>query len=74
VLSGHVEPGDRVAVTVPGYPPYRHSSPRSLRAGAYLESSENPDIALTAKPVLAAHRKTPLNWCCFGIPPMPTAP
>ena len=40
------EPGDRVAVTVPGYPPYRHILDRAgLRTGADRDVERNPSRA-----------------------------
>src|SRR4030088_310556 len=41
------EPGDRVAVTVPGYPPYRHILTALRREPALIESSREQRPALT---------------------------
>src|SRR6201986_5221577 len=53
------EPGDRVAVTVPGYPPYRHILSALGCEAALIETSRKPRHALTGEALLAAHRQKP---------------
>ena len=55
------EPGDRVAVTVPGYPPYRHILTALGCEPVLIETSSETRHALTGEALLAAHRKTPLE-------------
>ena len=51
------EPGDRVAVTVPGYPPYRHILTALGCEPVLIETSSETRHALTGEALLAAHRK-----------------
>jgi len=55
------EPGDRVAVTVPGYPPYRHILTALGCEPVLIETSSETRHALTGEALLAAHRRTPLK-------------
>src|SRR5436190_2779660 len=66
------EPGDRVAVTVPGYPPYRHILTALGCEPVLIETSSETRHALTGKALLAAHRKTPLKGVLVGSPANPT--
>ena len=50
------EPGDRVAVTVPGYPPYRHILTALGCEPVLIETSSATRHALTGEALLAAHR------------------
>ncbi len=66
------EPGDRVAVTVPGYPPYRHILTALGCEPVLIETSSETRHALTGEALLAAHRKTPLKGVLVGSPANPT--
>src|SRR6266403_1541968 len=68
------EPGDRVAVTVPGYPPYRHILTALGCEPVLIETSSEPRHALTGDALLAAHRKSPLKGVLVGSPANPTGP
>jgi aspartate/methionine/tyrosine aminotransferase len=66
------EPGDRVAVTVPGYPPYRHILTALGCEPVLIETTGDTRHALTGEALLAAHRKTPLKGVLVGSPANPT--
>jgi aspartate/methionine/tyrosine aminotransferase len=66
------EPGDRVAVTVPGYPPYRHILTALGCEPVLIETSSENRHALTGEALLAAHRKMPLKGVLVGSPANPT--
>jgi aspartate/methionine/tyrosine aminotransferase len=66
------EPGDRVAVTVPGYPPYRHILTALGCEPVLIETSSQNRHALTGEALLSAHSKTPLKGVLVGSPANPT--
>src|ERR1700726_1551351 len=66
------EPGDRVGVTVPGYPPYRHILTALGCEPVLIETSSETRHALTGEALLAAHRKAPLRGVLVGSPANPT--
>jgi aspartate/methionine/tyrosine aminotransferase len=66
------EPGDRVAVTVPGYPPYRHILTALGCEPVLIETTSATRHALTGEALLAAHRKTPLKGVLVASPANPT--
>src|SRR6201747_2519686 len=66
------EPGDRVAVTVPGYPPYRHILTALGCEPVLIETSSETRHALTGEALLAVHAKTPLKGGLVGSPANPT--
>ena len=66
------EPGDRVAVTVPGYPPYRHILTALGCEPVLIETTNQTRHALTGEALLAAHRKTPLKGVLVASPANPT--
>src|SRR5215813_2658434 len=66
------EPGDRVAVTVPGYPPYRHILTALGCEPVLIETTSDTRHALTGEALLAAHHKTPLRGVLVGSPANPT--
>jgi aspartate/methionine/tyrosine aminotransferase len=66
------EPGDRVAVTVPGYPPYRHILTALGCEPVLIETSGDTRHALTGEALLAAHRTAPLKGVLVGSPANPT--
>ena len=66
------EPGDRVAVTVPGYPPYRHILTALGCEPVLIETTAATRHALTGDMLLAAHAKTPLKGVLVASPANPT--
>ena len=66
------EPGDRVAVTVPGYPPYRHILTALGCEPVLIETSSETRHALSGEALLAAHRKSQLKGVLVGSPANPT--
>lgn len=66
------EPGDRVAVTVPGYPPYRHILTALGCEPVLIETTDETRHALTGEALLAAHRRAPLKGVLVGSPANPT--
>ncbi|MGY3614975.1 pyridoxal phosphate-dependent aminotransferase [Bradyrhizobium sp. USDA 10063] len=66
------EPGDRVAVTVPGYPPYRHILSALGCEPVLIETTNETRHALTGEALLEAHRKAPLKGVLVGSPANPT--
>ncbi|MCA6107261.1 pyridoxal phosphate-dependent aminotransferase [Bradyrhizobium cenepequi] len=66
------EPGDRVAVTVPGYPPYRHILTALGCEPVLIETTNETRHALTGAALLDAHRKAPLKGVLVGSPANPT--
>src|SRR3954469_24885644 len=66
------EPGDRVAVTVPGYPPYRHILSALGCEPVLIETHGETRHALTGEALLAAHRTAPLKGVLVGSPANPT--
>jgi aspartate/methionine/tyrosine aminotransferase len=66
------EPGDRVAIAEPGYPPYRHILTALGCEPAVIEISENTRWALTVDALLAEHRRKPLQGVIVASPANPT--
>ncbi|GLR88233.1 pyridoxal phosphate-dependent aminotransferase [Bradyrhizobium iriomotense] len=66
------EPGDRVAVTVPGYPPYRHILTALGCEPVPIETTSETRHALTGEALLAEHRKAPLKGVLVASPANPT--
>jgi aspartate/methionine/tyrosine aminotransferase len=66
------EPGDRVAVAVPGYPPYRHILTALGCEPVLIETSSETRHALTGEALRAAHRQKPLQGVLVGSPAKPT--
>src|SRR5439155_25158031 len=66
------EPGDRVAVAVPGYPPYRHILKALGCEPVLIETNAAARFALTPELLLAAHRRTPLQGVLVASPANPT--
>jgi aspartate/methionine/tyrosine aminotransferase len=66
------EPGDRVAVAEPGYPPYRHILTALGCEPVSIPISEETRWALTVDAVLGAHRKKPLQGVLVASPANPT--
>src|SRR5258707_9804508 len=66
------EPGDRVAVTVPGYPPYRHILTALGCEPVLIETASETRHALTGEALLAAHQSSPLKGVLVASPANPT--
>jgi aspartate/methionine/tyrosine aminotransferase len=66
------EPGDRVALANPGYPPYRHILTALGCEPVLIETSAQTRWALTGEALLAAHRKKPLAGVIVASPANPT--
>jgi len=66
------EAGDRVAVAVPGYPPYRHILSALGCEPVLIETNATTRWALTGDLLLAHHRVRPLKGVVVGSPANPT--
>jgi aspartate/methionine/tyrosine aminotransferase len=66
------EPGDRVALANPGYPPYRHILTALGCAPVLIETTAETRWALSAKALIAAHRRKPLQGVVIASPANPT--
>src|ERR1700740_3479158 len=62
------EPGDRVAVAVPGYPPYRHILAALGCEPVLIETNAATRWAITPETLIAAHRKAPLAGVLVASP------
>jgi len=66
------EPGDRVALANPGYPPYRHILSALGCQPVLIETTAATRWALSPKALIAAHRKAPLAGVVIASPANPT--
>jgi aspartate/methionine/tyrosine aminotransferase len=66
------DPGDRVAVAVPGYPPYRHVLTALGCEPVLIETTAASRWAITPDMLIAAHRRTPLKGVLVASPANPT--
>jgi aspartate/methionine/tyrosine aminotransferase len=66
------EPGDRVAVASPGYPPYRHILTALGCQPVPIEISAATRWAITEEALIAAHREAPLAGVLVASPANPT--
>jgi len=66
------QPGDRVGIANPGYPPYRHILTALGCEPVLIETSEATRWAITPETLLEAHRKTPLAGVIVASPANPT--
>jgi aspartate/methionine/tyrosine aminotransferase len=66
------EPGDRVALANPGYPPYRHILSALDCEPVLIETSAAARWALSPEALIAAHRKKPLQGVLAASPANPT--
>jgi len=66
------EPGDRVAVAVPGYPPYRHILTALGCEPVLIETTAATRFALTGEALIDVHRKRPLKGALVASPANPT--
>jgi len=66
------EAGDRVAVALPGYPPYRHILSALNCEPVFIETTAATRWSLTDELLLAEHRVRPLQGVVVGSPANPT--
>jgi len=66
------EPGDRVAIANPGYPPYRHILKALGCEPILIETDAATRFAVTGDNLRAAHRKAPLAGVLVASPANPT--
>jgi aspartate/methionine/tyrosine aminotransferase len=66
------EPGDRVAVAVPGYPPYRHILKALGCEPVAIETTAETRHAITPQMLRDTHRRTPLKGILVASPANPT--
>jgi aspartate/methionine/tyrosine aminotransferase len=66
------EPGDRVAVPLPGYPPYRHILTALGCEPVGIQTNEETRWSITGEALLAAHRARPLKGLIAASPANPT--
>jgi aspartate/methionine/tyrosine aminotransferase len=66
------EPGDRVAVAVPGYPPNRHLLRALGCEPVAIETTQATRWAITPDMLIAAHRRAPLKGVLVASPANPT--
>jgi aspartate/methionine/tyrosine aminotransferase len=66
------EPGDRVAVACPGYPPYRHILTALGCEPVMIGISAATGWAITVDALLETHRRTPLKGVLVASPANPT--
>jgi len=64
--------GDRVAIAVPGYPPYRHILSALGCEPVAIETNAETRWALTADALLAGHRHKPLKGVIVASPANPS--
>jgi aspartate/methionine/tyrosine aminotransferase len=64
--------GDRVAVAVPGYPPYRHILTALGCEPVLIETTPASRWAITPELLIAAHRRSPLKGVLVASPANPT--
>jgi aspartate/methionine/tyrosine aminotransferase len=66
------EPGDRVALANPGYPPYRHILTALGCEPVLIETSAKTRWAMSPEALIDTHRKTPLAGLVVASPANPT--
>src|SRR5689334_22176868 len=66
------EPGDRIALANPGYPPYRHILSALGCEPVLIDTSAETRWALSAKALIAAHQRAPLKGVVIASPANPT--
>ena len=66
------EAGDRVAVALPGYPPYRNILAALGCEPVSIETSADTRWSMTCETLLAHHRARPLKGVVVGSPANPT--
>jgi len=66
------EAGDRVAMALPGYPPYRHILTALGCEPVWIETSAQTRWSMTSEALMAVHRVRPLKGVVIGSPANPT--
>jgi aspartate/methionine/tyrosine aminotransferase len=66
------EPGDRVAVALPGYPPYRNILSALGCEPVAIETTQATRWTITPDMLIAAHRRSPLKGALIASPANPT--
>jgi aspartate/methionine/tyrosine aminotransferase len=66
------ERGDRVAVALPGYPPYRHILSALGCEPVAIETTQATRWAITPEMLFAVHREAPLSGVLIASPANPT--
>ncbi len=66
------EAGDRVAIAIPGYPPYRHVLKSLGCIPVEIETTAATRWAMTPEALMAAHRHAPLKGVLVASPANPT--
>jgi len=66
------EAGDRVAVALPGYPPYRHILTALGCEPVWIETTAQTRWSITSAALMAQHRARPLKGVIVGSPSNPT--
>jgi aspartate/methionine/tyrosine aminotransferase len=66
------EPGDRVAMALPGYPPYRHILKALGCEAVGIEATEQTRWSITAENLIAQHSKQSIKGVIVGSPANPT--
>ena len=66
------EPGDRVALANPGYPPYRHILTALGCEPVLIQTSEETRWALSAKALITEHKRKRLRGVVIASPANPT--
>jgi aspartate/methionine/tyrosine aminotransferase len=66
------EAGDRVAVALPGYPPYRHILRALGCEPVPIRTTQDSRWAITPAMLIAEHRKAPLHGVLVASPANPT--
>ena len=66
------EPGDRVGIANPGYPPYRHILTALGCEPVLIETGEATRFAVTPQTLLETHARTPLAGVLIASPANPT--
>ena len=66
------EAGERIAVALPGYPPYRHILTALGCEPVVIETSAETRWEITGEALLAAHRAKPLQGVLVASPANPT--
>lgn len=67
-----LEPGDRVGIANPGYPPYRHILTALGCEPVLIETGPQTRWAITPGALMAEHRRKPLAAVLVGSPANPT--
>src|SRR5262245_13400099 len=66
------EPGDRVAIASPGYPPYRHILTALDCEPVLMETTADTRWEITSEQLIATHRQKPLQGVLVASPANPT--